>query len=109
MSTSQPSSDALVLFGVTGDLAFKMIFPALYAMTARGGLEMPVIGVASSPMSLEQLQGRVRESLAAAGTTVDDGVLHRLLGRLRYVRGDYREGATYEALRAVLAPHRGRW
>jgi glucose-6-phosphate 1-dehydrogenase len=41
-------SDALVLFGVTGDLAHKMIFPALFAMARRGVLDVPVVGVASS-------------------------------------------------------------
>ena len=53
-------SDALVLFGVTGDLAHKMIFPALYALAKRGALKVPVIGVASPKWSLAQL-ARSRE------------------------------------------------
>ena len=60
-------SDALVLFGITGDLAYKMIFPALYAMAKRGALTVPVIGVALQNWSLEQLYERVKDSLQHAG------------------------------------------
>ena len=55
-------SDALVFFGATGDLAFKKIFPALQAMTRRGHLDVPVIGVAKSGWNLEQFRARARES-----------------------------------------------
>lgn len=102
MSAPDTRSDALVLFGVTGNLAFKKIFPALYAMTARGELEVPVIGVASSPWSVDQLRARARESLGAAEVAVQEGVLGRLLERLRYVRGDYRHPATFGEIRQVL-------
>ena len=64
-------SDALVLFGVTGDLAHKMIFPALYAMAKRGALTVPVIGVASSKWSLAQLRTRVTDSIKRSGG-IDD-------------------------------------
>ena len=50
------SCDALVVFGATGDLAHKMIFPALYALCKRGALAVPVIGVASSPWTLERFR-----------------------------------------------------
>lgn len=103
MAVAPPRSDALVLFGITGDLAFKMIFPALYALTARGELELPVIGVASTPCSAGELGARARESLAHAGIATEEGVVRRLLDRLAYVRGDYREPSTYEAIRGVLA------
>jgi Glucose-6-phosphate dehydrogenase, C-terminal domain/Glucose-6-phosphate dehydrogenase, NAD binding domain len=63
----EPHSDALVLFGATGDLAYKQIFPALYAMTRRGHLNMPVIGVAKSRWTIEQLRARARENIAAHG------------------------------------------
>ena len=102
MDGNNARSDALVLFGITGDLAFKMIFPALYAMTAHGELDTPVIGVASSPWSLDQLKARARESLAAAQVAVEDAVLQRLLARLRYVRGTYQEPATFAALKEAL-------
>ena len=60
-------SDALVLFGVTGDLAHKMIFPALYALVKRDVLKVPVIGVAFEKWSLAQLRDRVHDSLIQAG------------------------------------------
>ena len=64
-------SDALVLFGVTGDLAHKMIFPALYAMAKRGALNVPVVGVASSKWSLAQLRKRAEDSIRKSGK-IDD-------------------------------------
>ena len=64
-------SDALVLFGVTGDLAHKMIFPALYAMVKRGTLKVPVIGVALPKWSLARLHKRVTESIKRSGG-IDD-------------------------------------
>jgi glucose-6-phosphate 1-dehydrogenase len=77
-----PHSDALVLFGATGDLAHKKIFPALYAMAKRHALSVPVIGVASSQCSLEQLRARVRDSVAEhADGVVDEDALAHLLGR----------------------------
>ena len=60
---AEPRSDALVLFGVTGDLAHKMIFPALYAMVKRGTLKVPVIGVAFPKWSLERLRKHVTDSI----------------------------------------------
>jgi glucose-6-phosphate 1-dehydrogenase len=76
-------SDALVLFGVTGDLAHKMIFPALYALTKRGVLNIPVIGVASSKWSLAQLHNRVKDSIKRAGGIDDQRALRNLISRIR--------------------------
>src|SRR5579862_9002290 len=87
---SSHRSDALVLFGITGDLAYKMIFPALYAMVKSGALTVPVVGVASSSMSLEQLHARAQRSLREHGGVDDKAALRRLLAQLRYVQGDYR-------------------
>ncbi len=96
-------SDALVLFGATGDLARKQIYPALYAMTKRGVLNVPVIGVAHSNWTLEQLHARVRDSVAqAVGGIDDDGALSRLLARLQYVGGDYNDAGTFIALKRAL-------
>ncbi|NMW24063.1 glucose-6-phosphate dehydrogenase, partial [Rhodanobacter denitrificans] len=61
-----PRSDALVFFGATGDLAYKKIFPALQAMMLRDGLDLPIIGVAHSGWSVEQLRQRAHDSLAQA-------------------------------------------
>ncbi|HVV17170.1 MAG TPA: glucose-6-phosphate dehydrogenase [Polyangia bacterium] len=98
-----PRSDAFVFFGASGDLAFKKIFPALYAMTRRGHLDMPVIGVANTPLSLEQFKDRARDSLKQHGPSkIDEAVVAKLLERLRYVRGDYAELSTYETIKREL-------
>ncbi len=95
-------SDALVLFGVTGDLAHKMIFPALYALAKRGALEIPVIGVASPDWSLGQLRARAKDSITRAGGVDDQHALDRLLSRLSYVSGDYREQGTFSKIKEAL-------
>ena len=95
-------ADALVVFGVTGDLAHKMIFPALYAMALRGALDFPVIGVAGRQWSREQLREHVTDSVTQAGRTIDDAVLEHLLSRFQYVGGDYSHPETFVALRAAL-------
>jgi glucose-6-phosphate 1-dehydrogenase len=99
---SEPHADAFVFFGASGDLAYKKIFPALYAMTRRGHLDMPVIGVANSPWTLEQFQERAHDSLKAFVKQGDAAVVDKLIGKLRYVRGDYGDQATFETLRREL-------
>ena len=96
------SADALVVFGATGDLAHKKIFPALYAMCRRGALKVPVIGVASSKWNLEQFRARARESVEQEGSEVDPRTLDGLLSALHYVSGDYKDAATFDALRVAL-------
>ena len=83
-------SDALVLFGVTGDLAHKMIFPALYAMVKRGTLTVPVIGVAFPKWSLERLHKRVTDSIERSGGIDNRRVLKHLLSLFRYVSRHYK-------------------
>jgi glucose-6-phosphate 1-dehydrogenase len=95
-------SDALVLFGVTGDLAHKMIFPALYAMAKRGVLDVPVIGVASSEYSLAQLRKRAEDGIKKAGKVDDRPALRHLLSLLRYIDGDYNDPGTFQALKKAL-------
>ena len=95
-------SDALVLFGITGDLAHKMIFPALYAMAKRGALRVPVIGVALPQWSLAQLHERVKDSLEQAGGIDDYKAFDQLLSLLRYVSGDYSNQATFAAIKKAL-------
>src|SRR5689334_14512981 len=89
------ASDALVLFGVTGDLAHKMIFPALYAMVKRGDLKVPVIGVAFPKWSLERLQRRITDGIKRSGGIDDKRALERLLSSFKYVSGDYNDPATF--------------
>ena len=95
-------ADALVLFGATGDLAYKKIFPALQAMARRGHLDVPIVGVARAGWSLERLRERIRASLDEHGDGADKGSFAKLAGLLRYVDGDYNERATFDALRGQL-------
>jgi glucose-6-phosphate 1-dehydrogenase len=95
-------SDALVLFGVTGDLVHKMIFPALYAMAKRGALKVPVIGVASSKWSLARLRSRATDSVKRSGGIDNQRALRHLLSLLQYVQGDYNDRDTFTAIREAL-------
>lgn len=97
----EPHSDALVLFGATGDLAYQQIFPALQAMTRRGHLDVPVIGVARPDWTAEQFRARARESITAHGV-VDEDAFGRLAARLSYVSGDYQDPETFRRLRQAL-------
>lgn len=107
MSDPTPTpSDALVVFGVSGDLAYKKIFPALYAMCRDGELDVPVIGVASSAWNVEQLRTRAKESIKRDGAVTDPRVLEQLLPLLRYVSGDYNDQATFAAIRQALGDAR---
>jgi glucose-6-phosphate 1-dehydrogenase len=95
-------SDALVLFGVTGDLAHKMIFPALYAMAKRGTLDVPVIGVAFPKWSTARLHKRVMDSIKRSGGIDNQRALRHLLSLLRYVSGDYKDPGTFAAIKEAL-------
>jgi glucose-6-phosphate 1-dehydrogenase len=99
---SEPHSDALVFFGATGDLAYKKIFPSLQAMLKRGNLNVPVIGVAKAGWNLDQLKARARASLEKHGGGVDAAAFEKLSGLLRYVDGDYKDPATFQAIRKAL-------
>jgi len=103
-TTSSPTAaDALVFFGATGDLAFKKIFPALQAMVKRGHLDVPVIGVARRPV--EELRSRMKESLEKQGG-LDPAAFAKLSSLLHYVRGDYGEASTFQAIRRELGSAR---
>src|SRR5579863_10238313 len=95
-------ADALVLFGATGDLCYKKIYPSLYHLVRRGHLAVPVIGVARAGWKLQQLVERVRESVHKEVKAVDESVLDKLIELLRYVDGDYRQRETFVALRKAL-------
>jgi len=96
------NSDALVLFGVTGDLAHKMTFPALYAMTKRGNLNVPLIGVAFPKWSLARLRKRVTDSIKQTGGIDDQRALDHLLSRFQYISGDYKDPDTFKAIKEAL-------
>jgi glucose-6-phosphate 1-dehydrogenase len=94
-------SDALVFFGATGDLAYKKIFPSLQAMLKRGHLNVPVIGVAKADWNLDQLKTRAKDSLEKHGG-LDPAAFAKLSGLLRYIDGDYKDSATFQAIRKEL-------
>src|SRR6266536_3523261 len=102
-TVSTSASDALVFFGATGDLAYKKIFPALFAMAKRGRLQVPVIGVAFCGWGVERLRGRARDSIETHGGGIDDPeAFDHLISLLSYVDGDYRERATFDSLMKAL-------
>ncbi|GAA0951023.1 glucose-6-phosphate dehydrogenase [Nonomuraea longicatena] len=89
---------AIVLFGITGDLAYKMLLPALYRLSADGALDLPVIGVAKTDLDLAGLVARAREACGE----VDEAAFGRFADRLRLVAGDYRDPATFGAIRDAV-------
>ncbi len=99
-------ADALVIFGVTGDLAHRMIFPALYGMLKSGALDIPVIGVASAKWNLAQVRQKARDSIRQSsgqfGKIEDPDALDRLTSLLNYVGGDYNDLNTFTALKQAL-------
>jgi glucose-6-phosphate 1-dehydrogenase len=94
-------SDAFVFFGATGDLAYKKIFPALYAMVRRGGLNIPIIGMARAGWSVDKLKERARDSLNKSGG-YDEQIFQKLAALLRYVDGDYADPETFKKLKTAL-------
>ena len=101
MRADRPRSDAFVFFGATGDLAYKKIFPALQSLARRGRLDMPVVGVAKSSWTRDQLVERARASVTEHGG-LDEEAFAKLAARLRYVDGDYNDRATFTRLRAEI-------
>ena len=98
---SKIQSDAFVFFGATGDLAYKKIFPALYAMVQRGGLHIPIIGMARAGWNLQKLIERARDSVKQSGDH-DDQTFAKLAALLRYVDGDYADPETFSKLKTAL-------
>ena len=106
MTTTVAVADALVLFGATGDLAKRKLFPALYHLERRGRLELRVIGVGRSPWDHSDLHEYARKAVEAAtkaaNEPVDEDALNRLINRLRMVSGEYADAATFATLAAEL-------
>jgi glucose-6-phosphate 1-dehydrogenase len=102
VATKDGNADALVLFGATGDLAHKKIYPALQSMIRHGTLEVPVVGVARSDFNLEKFEGLIRDSLEHGKDGLDAGAFAKLRKLLRYVDGDYRDSSTFTELRTTL-------
>jgi glucose-6-phosphate 1-dehydrogenase len=96
------AADVLTIFGITGDLAKKMTFRALYQLEARGKLDCPIVGVAIDDWSVERLREHAREAVAATATDPDEDVFARLAARLRYVQGDYADPSTFARVAEAL-------
>jgi glucose-6-phosphate 1-dehydrogenase len=94
-------SDAFVFFGATGDLAYKKIFPALYAMVRRGGFHIPIIGMARAGWNLDKLKERARDSVQHSGD-FDEKSFAKLAALLRYVDGDYSDPGTFTKLKSAI-------
>ena len=97
-TSDQPPADALVLFGATGDLAKRKLFPALYDLERHGELELPVIGVARSDWTDEAFRENARTSIIEAVEDADPAVIERLMEQLDLIQGDYSDRATWEEL-----------
>ena len=95
-------SDALVLFGASGDLAKKMTFVSLYRLAERGLLEMPVIGVAFSDWSDDDFRSHAKEAIERCGQVIDDKVWTPMASRMHFLKGDYSKSETYDELRDLL-------
>ena len=97
-----PGSDALVVFGISGDLALRKVIPAIYGLARRGRLAGPVVGMGREPWDLARLRERVAASVHAHASSVDEAALSDLCARLRCVGGDYRDPGTFRRLRDTL-------
>jgi glucose-6-phosphate 1-dehydrogenase len=101
---SGPAAEVLVLFGATGDLARKMLWPALYRLGERGKLTVPVVGVALTDQDIDQLRSHVAASVRAAlGDGVDQAALESLLRRVHLLAGDFADADTFDRLAKLLA------
>jgi glucose-6-phosphate 1-dehydrogenase len=102
-----PPADALVIFGITGDLAKKMTLKALYDLSVNGTLQVPVIGVARNDWADEDLHRHARESIQARtrarGEELDDDAFEKFAAKLSYVQGDYAAADTYDRLKKAIA------
>jgi glucose-6-phosphate 1-dehydrogenase len=101
-----PPADALVIFGITGDLAKKMTLKALYDLVENGTLQVPVIGVGRTDWDDDAVDQHAREAIEARhearGTEIDEDVFKRFSAELSYVQGDYTEKDTYDRIKQKL-------
>ena len=96
------NADALVIFGISGDLARVMTFRSLYRLERRGLLDCPIHGVAVDDWSVEDLREHARAAIVATGEPLDEAVFERLAGRLSYLQGDFNDEATYQEVAKLL-------
>ncbi|NYV72891.1 glucose-6-phosphate dehydrogenase [Streptomyces sp. UH6] len=101
----QEHADAMVVFGITGDLAKKMLLPALYELVRSNTLTVPVYGAGRSDWDDDRLHRHARECVEAAAGPVEEAALTRLTGLLHYARVDYEDPVTFADLAATLRPY----
>ena len=99
--TGEPA-DALVVFGITGDLARRSTIPALYSLAEQGLLACPIVGVGRRELSREEFETLVVDAVSAGEERVDEQTLTDLVARLKYVSGDAEEGTMYDGVRREL-------
>jgi glucose-6-phosphate 1-dehydrogenase len=104
--TSDAAADVLTIFGISGDLARKMTFRALYRLEAGGKLKTPIVGVAIDDWDDERLRDRAREAIATTIEDPDEDVFGRLAKRLSYIQGDYADAATFAKVGEAIAGKR---
>jgi glucose-6-phosphate 1-dehydrogenase len=102
MSSEQRQASALVVFGITGDLAKRQTFRSLYRLECRGMLGCLVVGVAVDDWTVEKLRGHARQSIEAVGEQLDEEAFARFAQRLRYVSGDFAQQETYQKVAQAL-------
>src|SRR3954462_597841 len=100
--TSPATTDVLVVFGISGDLAKVMTFRSLYRLERRGLLRCPILGVAVDDWSDDELRAHARAAIEACGETIDEDPFARFAARLTYLRGDFAESATFERVAAAI-------
>lgn len=98
-------SDLLVIFGITGDLARKMTFRALYRLERREMLNHPIVAIASDDITIEQLKDRARDAIKASGEKFDEAAFDRLADRLSYLHGDVTDADLYKQLAKEIPPN----
>ncbi len=102
VTVEDPNADVLVIFGITGDLARKMTFRALYRLERRKLLRCPIVGVAKDEWSSATLRDHARRAIEDSGEDVDSRVFGRLAERLSMIVGDYADRDTYERVARAI-------
>ena len=106
IAPQQPPADALVLFGATGDLAKRKLFPALYDLERHGNLKIPVIGVARSDWTDKAFCENAHDAIIASVPNAEAAVIDTLLRRLDLIQGDYSDHKTWASLKRTLDKHK---
>jgi glucose-6-phosphate 1-dehydrogenase len=95
-------ADALVLFGATGDLAKKKLFPALYDLEDLNELNLHILGVASSKWTQEVFSENVEAAIRSRKPNLNEKVLSKLLGEMQLLVGDYENPETFDQLAELI-------